>query len=1311
MSRPAFSLRRLFRRALVLTHRFVFGTLLVSVICIGLIVYGGLTWAKQKLATGWSFGDITVTATGLKTSWDFSLRADSLWVQGPGLVASGQKMRLRPVLSSQSLAVYPALRLSLDDLTLSLQPAKKDTSSGGIPSFPELRWPMPWRVEIDRFHLKISNEDWLQAQDVQLSSRGLLGITGKMSVHPGPALGALPTVLKAGVKCEFLSRWKGTYLGYRLMVRTVAGDSVRLVGRRMRKDLRQADDSLSLGLSKPAIYLPDSLAPHFPPLREMSLQANLQTLRRPSYALQLKVHADTVLLAGPIDLQVNAHGGLNRAWLRVNATKPGGKLEISGEMPFHSQEGSDSGMAALFRLRPIKALFGAVSEGVTLNVGNRIIPANAILRQGAWVPGQVITGELLTREGSKVQLAFYPRKDWLLAVDGDIAIHEPWAHAWTDTHVVYQSARVRGQVKQALVQAQATFKKVTAYGAEADSVQSWNTVTSEHYRLDSTRISHHGRTWRGNGQVTWKKQGRELPQGVELHFNLAHPEFGKAFFSMPKSEVIDARCEQLAPHLAPYPPLFFFQPYNPRATGTFHWNLLASTGQGDMQAEMEKAGDKVVASLHGDWDSQTLRVHEAKIKGEALDAEAKAQVALRGQPFYEVRFARFDDVRAVQLKTEEIDVPLWLERFGVNTPLMKGHFSGDLRYSPDSGMQGEATLSRLDLKSLPSHLRWSDLQMYGRGDTLALSLATHSQSEPLLNARAQLRVLRLFSAEPDFLLDATVKDSLHLAARASLNREGVLRGAVDLMGSLELPAQAGSLKKLHLLTPFSLPLRGGGLSGLSGAARIMEGIYYPKGLPPQHFAGKISAEAGHAQLNSLVIKGSDGQNLEAEASYDFAKSLLAFRAQGEAFALNLGGQFSLRLQNASIAGDLHQANLRIDATATGADFNYHQGAVVARGRVENVSLGYSLPAKEERFMAAPALVKLKGTLVNSLFRHQIGAEELRAFWRGLMRRDRDKGKGGGESSASGTAAAKAKPMEISLQIDTRGQNNRLETEICKINFAGDVSVKGIQPYLLLNGAVTSLSGEIGQSSQAYDLRDLELKWQNATPEEGVITLEGDKKLKADCDPLTQKTCHVTIHVDGRLDETRFSYDTDCGGEDGEAIKPTAIINSVSRGCYSGDLTGGDNQGDYGKTLVNFITPVVNDRLTKIVKRGTFGWIRSAQVTGVSALVGGENAQSELEEAVALNLESKEKYRMRVLGSAGYFPASKQASPYDFKIAGEWRPPMEKLVRDSVWKSRLKDRLTAQAGVETRPEERNADAERQVRKQVGLRYKYQFWKFW
>lgn len=1310
MSRPAFSLRRLFRRALVLTHRFVFGTLLVSVICVGLIVYGGLTWAKHKLASGWTFGAVTVTALGLKTGWDLSLRADSLWVQGPGLMAKGQKMRLRPVLSSQSLAVYPALRLSLADLTLSLAPSK-DTSSGGVPAFPELRWPMPWRVEVARFSLRLSDRDLAQALDVQLSSRGLLGINGKMTVLPGSSLNNLPAPLLAGMKCEFLSRWKGKYLGYRLLLRTSAGDSLRLIGRRARKDLRQADDSLSLGVLKPAVYLPDSLAPHIPPIRDFSLQANLQTLRRLSYALQVKLHADTILLAGPIDLQVNAHGGLNRVWLRVNASKPGGNLEVTGEMPFRARQDLDSGLSALFRLRPAKASFAALSQGVTLHVGNRIIPANAVLQQGVWVPGQVMTGELITREGSKVQIAFYPRKDWLLAVDGDIAPREPWAHAWTDTHVVYQSARVRGQVKQALVQAQATFKNVTAYGAAADSVQCWNTVTSEHYRLDSTRISLEGRTWQGNGQVTWKKKGRELPHGVELHFHLAHPEFGKAFFSMPQPEVIDARCEQLAPHLAPYPPLFFLRPYNPRATGTFHWNLLAMTGQGDLRANMEKAGETVLATLRGDWDSQTLRVQEARLKGDALDAEAAAQVDLRGQPFYEVRFARFDDVRAVRFKTEGIDVPLWLNRFGWNTALQKGIFAGDLRYSPDSGMQGDADLRHLALKDQPSHMSWGNLRASGRGDTLALSLASRSQTEPLFNAHADLRILRLFSAVPDFLLDATVKDSLHLAARATLNRDKVLRGAVDLMGSVDLPAQAGSLRKLHLLTPFSLPLTGEGLSGLSGAARILEGVYLPKDLPAQQFSGRLNAEAGRVQLDSLIIKGVDGQKLEAEASYDFAKANLDFKAQGETFALNLGGQFSLRLQQARVAGDLTKGNLRVGANASAADFNYRQGAVLARGRLENTTFDFAMPTKDERFMAAPASVKLKGTLVNSLFRHQIGAEELRAFWRGLMRRDRDKGKGGGASAASGTAAAKSKPMELSLQIDTRGPNNRLETEICKLNFAGDVSVKGIQPYLLLNGAVTSLSGEIGQSSQAYDLRDLELKWQNATPEEGVITLEGDKKLKSDCDPLTQKTCHVTIHVDGRLDETRFSYETDCGGEDGEAIKPTAIINSVSRGCYSGDLTGGDNQGDYGKTLVNFITPVVNDRLTKIVKRGTFGWIRSAQVTGVSALVGGENAQSELEEAVALNLESKEKYRMRVLGSAGYFPASKQASPYDFKIAGEWRPPTEVLVRDSVWKGRLKDRLTVQAGVETRPEERNADAERQVRKQVGLRYKYQFWKFW
>src|SRR5690606_30462647 len=119
----------------------------------------------------------------------------------------------------------------------------------------------------------------------------------------------------------------------------------------------------------------------------------------------------------------------------------------------------------------------------------------------------------------------------------------------------------------------------------------------------------------------------------------------------------------------------------------------------------------------------------------------------------------------------------------------------------------------------------------------------------------------------------------------------------------------------------------------------------------------------------------------------------------------------------------------------------------------------------------------------------------------------------------------------------------------------------IYPYMLVRGKVSGLQGEVGQVRQAYVLRDFEVKWDNVTLEDGVLYVEGEKRLRTDCRVETRQTCQIYIRLDGRLEDVRFTYDTDCGQGTGETVPPSVLINSMARGCYVAEAQGGD--GNYG----------------------------------------------------------------------------------------------------------------------------------------------------
>jgi hypothetical protein len=163
---------------------------------------------------------------------------------------------------------------------------------------------------------------------------------------------------------------------------------------------------------------------------------------------------------------------------------------------------------------------------------------------------------------------------------------------------------------------------------------------------------------------------------------------------------------------------------------------------------------------------------------------------------------------------------------------------------------------------------------------------------------------------------------------------------------------------------------------------------------------------------------------------------------------------------------------------------------------------------------------------------------------------------------------------------------------------------------------------------------------------------------------------------------------------------------MTQGCYVSETSGGDV--NYGGAAFAMLEPVLNERLSREFSRGSGGFIKSTQVSGLSALIGSDSTGLE---SVSLEVESREIRRVGLKGRAGYHPETKLANPMEYRLAAEYRPPLERLSTDSTWRARLKDRFTVEAAVETRPEGRDIEEERRVRQRAGLRYRYRFWDLW
>jgi hypothetical protein len=442
----------------------------------------------------------------------------------------------------------------------------------------------------------------------------------------------------------------------------------------------------------------------------------------------------------------------------------------------------------------------------------------------------------------------------------------------------------------------------------------------------------------------------------------------------------------------------------------------------------------------------------------------------------------------------------------------------------------------------------------------------------------------------------------------------------------------------------------------------------------------------------LVVRNARGAlngSLEADPAEATARASL----QGKEidFTLPAGQRVQAAELSASFDWD-EKRGIRVVANALSGSIALPPTPYRVETGYDHLRVEITIPSGDDE---AAAKVSLRGRLHDMLLQRRWGLRDVTAFFTSFGRR-----------AGRPQATRRNRPWEVDAEVEAAGSRNRIDTDVLRMTFTGDARISGVYPYTLIQGKITGLQGEVGPARQAYSLRDFELKWDNATLEDGTVNMEGEKKLRTDCRVDTRSTCQLFVRLDGRLENMGFTYDTDCGQNTGDPVPPSVLINSMNQGCYVPEAPGA--QGNYGGAAIDMLLGPLNSQLSQGTSRVSGGFIKSTQISGLGALLGNDTTGME---SFALEVESRSVHRTSLKGRAAYHPETKLASPWETRLAAEYRPPLEKLASDSVWRARLKDHFTVETAVETRPENRDLEEERTISQRAGLRYRHRFWKLW
>lgn len=1286
-----------------------------------LAIYLGGPWAVERhLEREMAVGGGTLRIAGPEFRWNLDLTADSLLYRSPALDARAAGARVSVNLFRSLFRFSPSLDLDLAAVDLkvkavddSLEEKVEKPGEKGPPRFPEFDLPASVHARIGRVHAAGDTAELGWLEGVALRSRGKRSAGLTIARASLPALPGMLPSLAVDLDWRDSLEVKGA-VDLRLSGEK-EGDGAVLAFAARRDDLRRGRLELKMEI--------DSL-PRYRSLLGTSPwvtgAGGWDGTFRAGFDVRAGLRADLALdgtfggLTGNLPVTL----GRQRMALRLDFRDTAGTWSFRSDGGRGENVDLEGGLAAtagdslqnpawLFRHLAV-TLSGKVG-GIPVKAAGRTVTAELEVARARWAPGRAGL-DAKTGDGSRIKADLLEgRQGWNGAFSLEVAPGEAWMLAFVDTNVAFRRFTATGKVRDGRLTAMTEALYLKAYGVEADTLTAHHRYGPEAYVLEKARLSRKGTAWALVGKVDLSRRGRPM----ELTADGGPAGWMRA--AVPRPGAYEFSSKDLSPHRIPYRGLDSLEPYALRVTADFRWDQKAKDGRVELSAVGQYRGEAVKAGAEAAWDRTRLEAKRVQVEMGGSRLLAAGAVHLAGRQFYELKGLGVADLEGVALEAEEFDLAKALRALLPEPPLLAGTLQGRFAYRPDLGFAGSWRAENLQPAATRDLMAVKQLLLRGDGDTLRILAVTVSQKEPLLNDSVMVSLTGVLADTQALGVEVKAGPSLRLGFRGSMDRFRDLQGLLSLGGSVQLPGKSGNLRGLKLRAAVSVPFRDA-LAGLRVEADTLLGEYEVPGVDTQAFSAPFVVSKGRLVVPDLTLRGRQGSLVRGSVDYALTGArVLEARLAGGSLVVQVGSdKVLLRDLKASVRAD--SLSVAVQASIGSGSFEHAKGPLRAVGDFSRVEIAYRSPlgkapraadaprpsgnaagiSRESRL--APAVLRVSAVLDTSHVRYRLRSL---ATLKNVFRRP----------SAGGARrqARAGRPLEVSIDVATSGSGNLVETDVLRFAYVGDISLRGVMPYALMNGRITGTSGELGTKRQAYDLRHLELKWLNAPPEEGEIEAEAFKRLRKTCDrQMPDDSCQVITRLVGGLDNPQFAYDSDCKGSFGSGADPAALLHSVRRGCYSNAFAGGGSGMSYEEQALALLEPFASQYLTRFAGKLTSNWIETANVTGLGTLA----SDTAVGEAVAMEVWSREFWRLRMHLSAGYQPQDAQeAQPYSYRVGLVWKPPLFRLVDDARWQQRIRNNVTVEASVFRDPSKPGDLGQSEVQRKVGLNYTYDWWGRW
>jgi hypothetical protein len=542
-----------------------------------LAVYFGGRWAVgHYLAREIAVGGGKVRLVEPRFLWSLDLGADSVLYSGPGIDVAVGATALSADLFRSLLRFSPAVRLTLDTVSLRLTPVDKPDTVKPRPdsiAFPAIRIPAAISIRIGGILVSDSGGAMVRCEGIALATDGPQGLHLDVREVRARQTGALRQSLSARAS------WEDTAS---VLVRAAwrqAGDSLAAEVRAPKANLLRAQAALRAHLASSEPYAAAfKLPPNLPRLD--GVEADLKASMPGSFRVDADVKARVSRFPDSLPLKIGPqrvaiHFGFRDtagAWSVESRGEGAGSAEdvtLGGGLRVARTGAEDSLADAAWLARHMGVTAGGHVRGFAVTAAGKHGTADLEISE---LRVSSINADL--RKAAAKRSRGSALAEWNGTFAVDLAPGERWLVAFTDTNVAFASARIKGGIAGGEVAATLTATALKAYGVAADSLRLDNRYGKGGYVLRPSHLYRNGIDWALSGKAGLDRPGRPM----EIH--LANAVWGSVDAAMPAPNVMEAHVRNLAVEKLPYTRLDTLKVYQSRLTADFQWDKGKRKGGG-----------------------------------------------------------------------------------------------------------------------------------------------------------------------------------------------------------------------------------------------------------------------------------------------------------------------------------------------------------------------------------------------------------------------------------------------------------------------------------------------------------------------------------------------------------------------------------------------------------------------------------------------------------------------------------------------------------------------------------------------------------